>query len=176
MMKTKKQFKYFTIMDHKKEEIYLREMHKNGWKFVRVSGFGVYHFEECEPADVIYQLDYKPKGNESDEEYLQMFRDCGWDYIQEYAGFRYFKKSAENMSGEENIFSDDESRAAMMDRVYKGRLLPLLWIFFVCLIPQFIINLSSQRYGVATIMGALLAIYIVLLIYCGIRYHNIKRK
>jgi hypothetical protein len=57
-------------MDHKKEEIYLREMHKSGWKFVRVSGLGVYHFEECEPEDVVYQLDYMPKGMESDDEYL----------------------------------------------------------------------------------------------------------
>ena len=175
-MKTKKEFKYFTIMDHKKEEIYLREMHKRGWKFVRVGGLGVYHFEECKPADVIYQLDYKPKSKESDDEYLQMFRDCGWDYMQEYAGFRYFKKSAESMSGEENIFSDDESRADMMDRVYKNRLLPILWIFFLCLIPQFVINLSSQRYGVAVIYGVLLTIYAIVLVHCMVKYRNMKRK
>ena len=175
-MKTKKQFKYFTIMDHKKEEIYLREMQKSGWKFVRVSGLGVYHFEECEPEDVIYQLDYKPKGKESDDEYLQMFRDCGWDYMQEYVGFRYFKKSAESMSGEENIFSDDDSRAAMMDRIYKNRLLPIFWIFFLCLIPQFVVNLSSQRYGVAVIYGVLLTLYAVVLVRCAIKYRDIKRK
>ncbi len=176
MMKTKKEFKYFTIMDHKKEEIYLREMHKSGWKFVRVSGFGVYHFEECAPADVIYQLDYRPKGKESDDEYLQMFSDCGWSYIQEYAGFRYFKKSAENMSGEENIFSDDESRMAMMDRVYTHRFLPILWIFFLCLIPQFVINLLNQRYGATVIYGIILTIYVALLMHCGIKYRKMKKK
>jgi threonine/homoserine/homoserine lactone efflux protein len=105
-----------------------------------------------------------------------MFRDCGWDYMQEYVGFRYFKKSADSMSGEENIFSDDESRAAMMDRIYKNRLLPIFWIFFLCLIPQFVVNLSSQRYGVAVIYGVFLTLYAVVLVRCAIKYRDIKRK
>ncbi len=53
-METMKQFRYFTIFNHKKEEDYLREKHKSGWKFTRVSGLGVYHFEKCEPKDVVY--------------------------------------------------------------------------------------------------------------------------
>ena len=31
-MKTKKQYKYFSIFNHEKEQDYLREMHKQGWK------------------------------------------------------------------------------------------------------------------------------------------------
>lgn len=83
-METMKQFRYFTIFNHKKEEDYLIEKHKSGWKFTRVSGLGVYHFEKCEPKDVVYQLDYNPQTKDTKQEYLQMFADCGWDYIQDY--------------------------------------------------------------------------------------------
>ena len=44
-----KQFKYFTIFEYEKEEKYLREMHKSGWRFIKVTGFGKYHFEKCTP-------------------------------------------------------------------------------------------------------------------------------
>ena len=45
-MEMKKEWKYFTIFNHEKEEEYLRDQHKAGWKFVRVSGIGIYHFEK----------------------------------------------------------------------------------------------------------------------------------
>ena len=38
-MEKKTVFKYFTIVNHEKEEAYLRSMHKDGWKLVKVSGF-----------------------------------------------------------------------------------------------------------------------------------------
>ena len=41
-MQVKKQFKWFTIFEYEKEQDYLREMHKSGWKFVKVTGLGVY--------------------------------------------------------------------------------------------------------------------------------------
>ncbi len=50
-MKTKKAIKYFSIMQYKAEEEYLRSMHRSGWKLVSVSGLCVYHFEQCEPMD-----------------------------------------------------------------------------------------------------------------------------
>ena len=174
-MKTKKEFKYFTIFNHEKEEEYLREMHKKGWKFVRVSGLGTYHFEECEPCDVVYQLDYNPQSKESRSEYLQMFSDCGWEYIQDFVGYSYFRKLASEMNGEESIFNDADSRVAMKERVYKGRVLPLLVIFFACLMPQFIINLSNGNYTVATFMGGILAVYVIFFIAFAVNYNKTKK-
>jgi hypothetical protein len=106
---------------------YLREMHKQGWIFIKVTGLGVYHFEECEPQDVVYQLDYNQEGLSHKTEYIQMFSDCGWEYIQDYVGYSYFRKAAAEMNGDEEIFCDDASRAAMMGRVFKGSLLPLIY-------------------------------------------------
>ena len=61
-METKKQFKWFTIYEYEKEQEYLRRMHREGWKFRKVSGLGMYHFEACVPEDVVYQLDYNQEG------------------------------------------------------------------------------------------------------------------
>ena len=71
-METKKQFKYFTIAEYEKEQDYLRMMHKSGWKIVKITGFGVYHFEKCTPEDVIYQLDYNKDGLRNKEEYVKL--------------------------------------------------------------------------------------------------------
>lgn len=176
-METKKEFKYFTIFNHKKEEEYLQDMHRAGWRFVRVSGFGVYHFERCEPQETVYQLDYNPQTKESRPSYLQMFRDCGWEYLQDYAGYSYFRKPLQEMNGEEQgIFNDDESRTAMMGRVYKGRMLPLFGILCGCLIPQFILNLTWHNYGVSALLGGVLTVYVALLLGCAISHHQMKKK
>ncbi len=70
-METKKEFKIFTIFEYKKEQNYLREMQKRGWKFVKVKDLGMYHFEKCAPQNVIYQLDYNEDGLANKEEYMK---------------------------------------------------------------------------------------------------------
>ena len=174
-METKKELKFFSIAKHKEEEQYLRQQHQAGWKFIKVSGLGVYHFEKCQPEDVIYQLDYNQEGSANKAEYIKMFSDCGWDYLQEYFGYSYFRKPAAEMNGEEEIFSDGNSRLDMMVRVYKGKVLPLLAIFFAVLLPQFVSNLINGNYGIAIVLGVMIIFYIVVLAYFGIRYYRMKK-
>ena len=169
-METKTEWKYFTIFHHEKEEEYLRNQHKAGWKFVKVTGIGLYHFEKCRPEDVIYQLDYNKEGLQNKAEYVQMFADCGWEYIQDFVDYSYFRKPAAEMNGNEEIFCDESSRIAMMERVYKGKLLPLLVIFSACLLPQFILNLVNGRYGFAVFMGGILALYAAFFVSCAVSY------
>ena len=176
-MKTKKQFKYFTIMEYEKEQIYLQEMHRSGWEFVKVSGIGTYHFVECTPKDVVYQLDYNQKGLANKAEYVQMFNDCGWEYIQDFAGYSYFRKSAEEMNGTEEIFCDDESRIQMMERVFKGRLLPLVILFSCVLVPQFILNIFvTHNYIVGAFIGGIVLLYLAIFGAFGIKYLKYKNK
>ena len=40
-METKKAVKFFSVVDWEKEQNYLREMHRQGWKFVRLTALGV---------------------------------------------------------------------------------------------------------------------------------------
>ena len=116
-METQKQFKWFTIFEYEKEQDYLREMHKSGWKFVKVKGLGMYYFEKCVPQDVVYQLDYNKDGLSHKEVYLNMFDECGWEYILDFAGFSYFRKAVAEDGMVEEIFCDEESRFQMMQRV-----------------------------------------------------------
>lgn len=170
----KKLFRYFNIFEYEKEEKFLREMHKSGWKFIKVKGFGVYHFEKCIPEDVVYQLDYNRDAQKSREEYLQMFADCGWEHLQGYAGYSYFRKPAAEMREDEGIFCDDESKLMMMERVLKGRMLPLLIIFFCCLMPQCVINITLGNYPIAALHGALTGLYLAVFIFCAKKYLNMK--
>ena len=175
MMETKKEVRYFTIFNHEDEQEYLRQNHMAGWKFVKVTGLGMYHFEKCEPEDVVYQLDYNKEGLSQKTEYVQMFSDCGWEYIQDFFGYSYFRKSAKMMDGEEEIFNDDSSKMAMMERVYKGRLIPLLITFCLLLIPQTIRTLLEGQYVLAVFMGSASIVYFVFFIYCAIHYNRKKR-
>lgn len=141
MKDIKTEIKFFSIPQWKKEENYLREQHKKGWEFVAVSGFCCYRFKRCEPKDVVYQLDYNPDSLAKKNEYLQMFSDCGWEYLQNYMGYSYFRKAASEMDGaKEEIFCDDTSRLDMMKRVFIGRMTPLLAVFFSIIIPQIIMQ------------------------------------
>lgn len=174
MKKIKTEIKFFSVPEWKKEEEYLRKQHKNGWEFIGVNGFCMYHFQKSEPKDMVYQLDYNPDSVSQKEEYIQMFNDCGWEYLQNYVGYSYFRKAASEMDGtEEEIFCDDASRLDMMTRVFKGRMIPLLTIFFLIIIPQ--IFMQSQIHtpankGLMVIFCVLFVIYLALFISFAIPY------
>ena len=116
-------FKFFTIPQYRQEEKFLSEMHENGWRFAHVSFPGFYHFEKCEPKQVSYRLDYNQEGIRNKREYVQMFSDCGWEYIEDFVGYSYFRKEEQLGEEREENFCDDESRLEMMKRVFKGRII-----------------------------------------------------
>lgn len=162
-MKTKREIRYFSILDHEKEQAYLQDMHRAGWKFTGVTGLCVYHFEACEPEDVVYQLDYNREGQAHHAEYVQMFTDCGWEYLQDYVGYSYFRKPVARMQGPEEIFCDDESRLQMLQRVFLGRMIPLVILFSLVLVPQFFRYVFWEPdYGIAVVLGVFIALYLAI--------------
>lgn len=146
----KRVFKYFTIVDYEEEQDYLREQHNKGWKLNHVTFPGIYTFSQCEPEDVVYQLDYNPDRHRNMAQYIQMFKDCGWSYICDFVGYSYFRKPFNEMSGEEEIFNDDESKKDMLLKVFNGRMIPLFIIFALILFPGFIYCLVSTISAVPT--------------------------
>lgn len=171
MAATKKVFKYFTITQYEQEADWLRAQHRAGWKLVHVTLPGIYTLETCEPEDVVYQLDYNQEGKAHKAEYTQMFADCGWEYLFDFVGYSYFRKPAASMDGEESIFCDDESRLDMLQRVFMGRLLPLLIVFCCIIVPQLFLCLARMSQGnsfdvflfalYCTLLGLYLAIFAV---------------
>ncbi len=126
--------RFFGLADFIKEQEFLQEQHRQGWVFKHFDPMFKYSFEKGEPGDFVYQLDYKE--NEKDEEsYIQMFRDCGWEYIMKYGMWYYFKKEKTENDKENSIFSDRESRIEMCKRVSVRNAL--------LIVPVFVIFLSS---------------------------------
>ena len=106
-----------------------------------------------------------------------MFDDCGWEYIQDYADYSYFRKPVSDSGEAEEIFCDEESRLQMMERVMKGRMTPLLVIFFVTLLPLFVMNLIiHHNYLVASFIGGILAVYLVVFIICFVKHNRYKNQ
>lgn len=144
-METKKTFKFFSIFEHEKEEDYLRKMHLLGWKFVKVSGFAVYHFEKCVPEDVIYRLDYNKDGIKNKDEYVRMFNDCGWEYLQDYVGYSYFRKPALAAAGTNEIFCDEDSKQQMFKRVCKDKSFKALLYLCILIFTVFAVHYRKAK-------------------------------
>lgn len=174
-METKKEFRFFTIFQYEQEQEYLSRRHQEGWKFVKVTGLGTYHFERCQPEKVVYQLDYNQEGLANKEEYVRMFADCGWEYLMDYAGYSYFRKAAADMKGDEEIFCDEQSKLEMMERVLKGRMTPVLVLFCAILLPQCILNFAVyHNYTMGVVYSLILWVYVVLFVVCGRKYRKLK--
>ncbi len=176
MREIKKVFRFFTIFEYEEEQAYLRHMHQSGWKFVKVSGFCCYYFEKCEPEDVIYQLDYNPDGIAHKAEYIQMFNDCGWEYMQDYLGYSYFRKPAAEAIEAEEIFCDETSRQEMLHRIFKNRLVPLFVLFSLVLIPEFVWCLYHGEYILGTFLGAMTGFYLFLLTHLVYKYNKLRQR
>lgn len=148
----KREFRFFTVPQWQEEQDYLRQRHREGWRFSHVRGLA-YHFEPCVPEDVVYQLDFNPEGRAHKEEYIQMFQDCGWEYLQDFAGYSYFRKPVAAMAGgEEEIFCDKASRLEMQQRVLQTKILPLLAIFLCIVLPQIFLQNSQLLVGVCAVI------------------------
>ncbi len=174
-METKKTHKWWTIFEYEKEEDYLREMHKKGWKLVKVKGLTTHVFEKCTPEDVIYRLDFNQEGIKNRDEYVTMFNDFGWEFIEDYSGFAYFRKPADAPETDESIFCDDESKLDMLKNIIKGRIFPLVGIFAI-LVAQLFMNISWGNYYMIALMCVLIVIYISVFALAAYKYHNFKKR
>jgi hypothetical protein len=69
--------RWFWPWQDQQEEEWLREMARTGWYLEKADWVGSYTFEQGEPADVVYRLDYNDALKKDKEHYLQLFRDAG---------------------------------------------------------------------------------------------------
>lgn len=171
--------RFFTIADYEEEEIWLCDQHKKGWKLSKIIPPCFYIFEKCTPEDVTYRLDYK--NNTETSNYFQMFQDYGWEYVDRCVGWLYFRKPVSAMDSEQDgeIFSDNESRIALIDSVVKTRLLPFTVIFFCCLLPNLIKSIDNRIFfstGFTVLFSILTALCFFLFIHCNLKLRKLKKK
>ena len=69
------------------------EMSKNGYSLQNVNVFGFYKFEQSEPKELSYSIDYHSieKGKENLEEYIEIFENSGWEYVCGDCTIHYFR-------------------------------------------------------------------------------------
>jgi len=118
------EFRYFDLSEVEREEEYLTQMHRDGWKLTKTGSFSVYRFESCQPEDVVYRIDFNPAASGDRENYLRMYEDYGWECVTTLDDYCYFRKPASESSPEDNeIFSDSESRLSMMHAIVRKQIL-----------------------------------------------------
>jgi len=138
MMEKKIVYRIFTIADYEREALYFREMHAKGWKLRKVSYsillFAVkYTFEKCHPEQVSYRLDFYPMEKSERTSYLQLFKDCGWEHITDFNSFSYFRKAHSEIESnvEFEIYNDAAGKLAMVNRILRLRLVPVLLLLAI---------------------------------------------
>ena len=185
MADTRREFHYFLLPDYEKEEEFLREMHNDGWKFTHVTLPGIYHFEKCEPEDIVYRIDFNPQPADKKRDYIRMFEDYGWDYLQDLNEFSYFRKAASDAETEADteIFSDNASKIDMMQRIFAKRMIPLLVIFLCCVLPNTVnifrlgITHFSPFEGILIgLIYALFGLYIGIITHCFVGFRRLSKK
>ncbi|WP_434350438.1 DUF2812 domain-containing protein [Streptococcus sp. KHUD_014] len=176
-MEKKVVYRIATIADYDREALYLGEMHAQGWKLKEVSYSNLvvavkYTFEKCQPEQVIYQLDFYPMKKSERASYLQLFKDCGWEYITDFNGFSYFRKlhSGIESDAEFEIYNDATGKLAMIKRILIMRMLPILLLFSALLpvFPKFVSGGSSFSWEVFLIFiinWVLLIVYAIQISY-----------
>jgi uncharacterized membrane protein YadS len=110
---------------------------------------------------------------------MQMFADFGWEYAGKCVGWLYFRKAASQVDGETEgeLFSDNESKVDMIQQVIRTRMLPILVLFLCCVLPQTERSLSREgSTSMLIFMLLLLALYLYILLHCGLKLLRLKRK
>lgn len=128
----------------------------------------------------IYQLDCK--NERFTEDYIQMYKDYGWEYLGSCFGWNYFRKteSKKVLDKEREIFSDTESKISTIEHIFRTKILPLLFIFCVVIISN-VLRFSGSEYRLGDIeFGVfyliMFSIYMYIFIYCGLKLRKLKKE
>ncbi len=157
-------------------EEYLSNEHKNGHKFLRyeIKLFsGYFIFEECEPADVIYKLDYNEVKKDEIQNYVVHFKDFGWEYVGSKGYFALFCQENKEDAIEDDIFADNLSKAEMCKRITMTKTsLGTLGASIFCVIPT-ILNMFPDTVRI-TVLPLSFTIYIIFMIRNLIHINKLK--
>ena len=179
-MADKREFHFYVLPEYEEEEQYLNDMAKKGYFLEKITLPGIYSFRKDDPADMIYRIDFNPQKKEDRDSYLQMFKDYGWEYLQDLNDFSYFCKL--NEGADDEIFNDNQSRIDMMERITRRKMLPILVIFLCVVIPQWLrmVRYSNFSDPVSIVFYVLwtflLLLYIPTIIRCITGFRRLRKK
>ena len=164
-MKSKLQFRIFTILDEDKKEEYLHEMHLKGWRY-RTSRFGFFYFDQCQPDDVIYRI-YDSRFLKKYKYELQDFRNRGWELIE--TGFcSILRKPASDILTEDQVYMSKGLRWEVMRSRLRSCTATFLGGIVVCM--------SLFREDLSMSFFIVFVLYAFMISYLIYGYFRLKRK
>jgi hypothetical protein len=134
---TKTVFKLFGAWNDRREENWLKEMASKGWH-LESAAVVFYKFRRGEPADMTYRMDFQTAGKFDKKEYLDLFRDAGWEFVGRNGAWFYFRTPT-GKGKEPEIHTD------MASRIAKYRRLLLLLIIILVVLSNSTFNLLGNR-------------------------------
>ncbi len=137
MADTKHEIHYSPMTEYAKEESYLAQKHREGWRLA-ARPLGIIHrFARCQPEDAAYRLDFRPLRGEDEEAYMRPYREHGWEAVQDAGIYRCFRKPAALLTGEdEALFTAPKDRLLSFQRILRIRMLVIAVIILFMLVPQ----------------------------------------
>lgn len=170
-------FRLFTITDYEKEEQWLHAMFLQGWKLIRVHFQCIYTFTETAPADMTVRLEYSDIPMESRPDYAVMMKDYGWECLYAGMGWNYFARPTDAQPVNNELFTDDVSRLAMIRKIFQKRYTALfLLLIFLIIAPMAVHGFEKGIDASWTAWLVLAGIYATALIYCGIGFRKLLNK
>jgi hypothetical protein len=163
---TVKKYKWFWAWEDEKEEAWLSEMANRGLHLKEVGFPGVYLFQQGEPANYVYRLDYQSLRSKDRESYLQLFADAGWEHVGDMAGWVYFRIKAKPGEAPE-IYSDAESK---MGKYYR------VMMYLIIFLPFLIIFKPDPPEQTGAFYVIIDGIYAILMLLYGLALFNLLRR
>ena len=171
---TIRKFKWYWAWQDESEEAWLGEMSRKGLHLSEVGLPGIYYFNVDTPHDYVYRLDFQTMHRNERQDYLQLFRDAGWEHIGQMSSWQYFRKEAK--PGDVNeIFTDVESKIAKYKR---------LLTFLVPMYAMLIVILTGRVYntypypwwgGIHAFIFLLLVFFTYAIVKLAIRIKQLKK-
>ncbi len=127
-----KQTRFFTIFQYDREEQYLMEQHRQGQAFKSIPFITRYEFEATAPAEFVYKLEYTDLIDNINE-YTAFLESYGWEYIDTYFSFSYFRKPGKPEQKNE-LFSSSESKLEHLNKIVINRGLAFVLALFIMVI------------------------------------------
>lgn len=169
-MKTKTEIRFFFLPDFEKEENYLAEEHRKGWKFQKNRMGFLFVFEKCPPEDKVYQLDVRHRGQDKIG-YIQMFADYGWEYVGDCYQFSYFRKS--RLMGETEIYSDRRGKLDRIGRLIGGQFVCAISLFSLFTFLFSLLEMPAGVIGIAMVTIPVLMYCLVGLLRLCLKYREV---
>ncbi|OFI47067.1 hypothetical protein BG262_01695 [Floricoccus penangensis] len=114
---------YIKSNDFVKEEEYLNNLAKEGWRLKRISSTK-YYLSDCQPDRYQYKIYFTDRNQKETKKYIDFLKEMNIRYIGRNSEKLYLEKEASD--GDFDLFSDNVSKTNYLNRVEK-----YLWSSFL---------------------------------------------